>query len=53
MAIPNEHDETQHLGDTEEIAERWQNVKKLFDAASALTGKEHEKFLKKSSGGRG
>jgi serine/threonine-protein kinase len=50
MNNSNESDETKHLGDTEEIAQRWEQITKIFEAASALTGKEREKFLKKSCG---
>lgn len=47
MRNPNETQETKHLGDTEEVAQRWEKITKIFEAASALTGKEREKFLKK------
>ncbi len=50
MNNPNETQETKHLGDTEEVAGRWEKITKIFEAASALTGKEREKFLKKSCG---
>ncbi len=48
MNNPNETQETKHLGDTEEVAGRWEKITKIFEAASALTGKEREKLLKKS-----
>jgi hypothetical protein len=50
MNNPNETQETKHLGETEEVAQRWEKITKIFEAASALTGKEREKFLKKSCG---
>ena len=50
MNNSNESDETKQLGDTEEVAQRWEKITKIFEAASALTGKEREKFLKKSCG---
>lgn len=50
MKNEREADETKHLGETEEIAERWQKVKKLFEAATALAGTKREKFLRKACG---
>lgn len=50
MNNSNESDATRHLGETDEVAARWQLIKKIFETASALTGKEREKFLKKSCG---
>jgi hypothetical protein len=50
MNNPNESDETKQLDNAEEIATRWEKITKIFEAASALTGKEREKFLKKSCG---
>jgi serine/threonine protein kinase len=44
----NESDETKHLDTAEEVATRWEQITKIFETASALTGKEREKFLKKS-----
>lgn len=46
----NETQETEHFAETEEMQERWQKIKSLFEKASSLTGKEREKFLKKSCG---
>jgi serine/threonine-protein kinase len=51
MNNSNETEATKHFAETEEVAERWQKVKSLFEKASALTGKERENFLKKSCGG--
>jgi hypothetical protein len=50
MNNPNETQETKHLGDIEEVADRWEQITKIFKTASALTGKEREKFLKASCG---
>ncbi len=50
MNNPNESDETKHLHTAEEIATRWEQITKIFETASALTGKEREKLLKKSCG---
>lgn len=50
MNNSNDTQETKHLGETDEIAQRWEKITKIFEAASALTGKEREKFLKKSCG---
>ncbi len=50
MNNSNESDETKHLGEPEEVAGRWEKITKIFETASALTGKEREKFLKKSCG---
>jgi serine/threonine-protein kinase len=50
MNNSNETEATRHFPKTEEEAERWQKVKKLFESASALSSKEREKFLKKSCG---
>ncbi len=46
----NESDETKHFDTAEEIATRWEQITKIFETASALTGKERESFLKKSCG---
>lgn len=46
----SETQETKHFAETEEIAERWQKVKGLFEKASALSGKKREKFLQDSCG---
>ncbi len=46
----NDTQETKHFGDTEEVAQRWEKITKIFETTSALTGKEREKFLKKSCG---
>ncbi|MBX7174997.1 MAG: serine/threonine protein kinase, partial [Pyrinomonadaceae bacterium] len=45
MNNKNETEATKHFAETEEMQERWQKVKKLFEVASSLTGKEREKFL--------
>ncbi|HRH43263.1 MAG TPA: serine/threonine-protein kinase [Pyrinomonadaceae bacterium] len=50
MNNPNETQETKHFAETEEMAERWQKIKILFEKASAISGKEREKFLKNSCG---
>lgn len=42
---------TRKFAETEELAERWQKVKKLFEAASALAGNERETFLQKACDG--
>ncbi len=46
----NESNETQATKPFDQASERWKKVSKIFEAASALTGKEREKFLKKSCG---
>lgn len=51
MKTEHETQETKHFAQTEEMQEHWQKVKRLFEAASALNGKEREKFLKNSCGG--
>ncbi len=50
MNNSNETQETKQFDATEEIAERWQKIKGLFEAASALQVKKRENFLKKSCG---
>lgn len=50
MNNSSETEATKHFAETEEMAERWQKVKKLFESASALSGKKRENFLKKSCG---
>ncbi len=50
MNNSNESDETKHLDTAEEVATRWEKITKIFETASALTGKERDKFLKKSCG---
>lgn len=47
MNNPNETQETKHLGDTEEVAQRWEKITKIFEAASALTGKVFEKVVRR------
>ncbi len=50
MNNSNESDETKQLDTAEEVATRWEKITKIFETASALTGKERVKFLKKSCG---
>ncbi len=50
MEESNKTQETRHLDKTEEIAERWQKIKGLFEKATSLTGKEREDFLRSSCG---
>jgi hypothetical protein len=51
MNSSNDTQETKHLDESnEEIAKRWEKITKIFEAASALTGKEREKLLKASCG---
>jgi hypothetical protein len=50
MNNPNDTQDTRHLPAAEEVAGRWQTIKSLFEAASALAGKERERFLQKSCG---
>lgn len=51
MNSSNDTQETKHLDESiEEVAKRWEKITKIFEAASALTGKEREKFLKASCG---
>jgi hypothetical protein len=48
MNNQNEADETKPLANTEEVAGRWEKITRIFEAVSALTGQEREKFLKTS-----
>lgn len=51
MNSSNDTQETKHLDESnEEIAKRWEKITKIFEASSALIGKEREKFLKASCG---
>ncbi|MEK7724632.1 MAG: protein kinase [Acidobacteriota bacterium] len=51
MNSSNETQETKHLDEPiEEVAKRWEKITKIFEASSAMTGKEREKFLKASCG---
>lgn len=50
MKNPNETKETENFTAAGELAERWQKVKKLFETASVLAGKERENFLQKACG---
>lgn len=50
MNNSNETDETRRLPAPEEVSERWEKITKIFEAASALTGKEREKLLQRSCG---
>lgn len=50
MNSSNDTEATKSFAKTEEIAERWQTIKKLFESASALTGNEREKFLEDACG---
>jgi serine/threonine protein kinase len=46
MNRSDETAETRHLGRTVLDAERWQEVKKLFETAVSLKGKDRERYLK-------
>jgi hypothetical protein len=50
MNNSNETDETRSLPATDAVAERWEKITKIFEAASALTGKEREKLLQRACG---
>ncbi|MBK6795433.1 MAG: protein kinase [Acidobacteria bacterium] len=50
MNHSNETDKTRRLRTPEEVSERWEKISKIFEAASALTGKDREKLLQRSCG---
>jgi serine/threonine protein kinase len=51
MNSSNDTQETKHLDESiEEVAKRWEKITKIFEASSALIGKEREKFLQASCG---
>lgn len=50
MNHSNETDKTRRFRTPEEVSERWEKISKIFEAASALTGKDREKLLQRSCG---